>query len=43
MGHSTPELTAVVYSQIEVEDLRGAVEAIRPTRRHTRMTLHTSR
>jgi integrase len=32
LGHSTPELTAQVYTHLGIEDLRGAVERLRPTR-----------
>jgi integrase len=30
MGHSDPKLTARVYTHLELEDLRGAVEAMEP-------------
>ena len=30
LGHSDPKLTAAVYSHLEAEDLRGAVESLPP-------------
>jgi len=30
LGHSDPKLTAQVYSHLEVEDLRGAIETLNP-------------
>jgi integrase len=30
MGHSDPKLTARVYTHLELEDLRGAVDALDP-------------
>jgi integrase len=30
LGHSTPELTAQVYTHLGIEDLRGAVEKLEP-------------
>jgi hypothetical protein len=31
--HSTPELTAEVYTHLRIEDLRGAVSKLEPTPR----------
>jgi site-specific recombinase XerD len=37
LGHSTPELTAQVYTHLGIEDLRGAVEKLEPpTSRRTK-------
>lgn len=37
LGHSTPELTAQVYTHLGIEDLRGAVEKLEPApRRRTK-------
>jgi integrase len=33
LGHSTPELTAQVYTHLGIEDLRGAVEKLEPERK----------
>jgi site-specific recombinase XerD len=33
LGHSTPELTAQVYTHLGIEDLRAAVDKIEPATR----------
>ena len=33
LGHSTPELTAQVYTHLGIDDLRGAVEKLEPAPR----------